>query len=122
MEKKLFTLLLSVIFTSNLLANPTDTRKMIELKVKQEHRSVSVPPAIAFITGSFLEINFNCFYREAIISIYNNYTGEEVYHEKVTDESVVTMSLHELTANNVEYSLYILIGKNTIVNGEFTIE
>lgn len=124
MKKSLFMLLLSTFLVSNLLANPTDSRKMIRLKVKKkvEHRSIEQSPVEAFITGSLLEIKFNCPYKEATISVSNLTTGEEVYVEENINDQIVTVYLYGSNAESQEYMLNVQIDKDTFVSGEFSTE
>ena len=124
MKKKLFILFALVIFSSSLLANPVDSRRRIELKVKHkiERRSILPSAPTVFISGTLLEINLNSSYNRAIIVITNNYTGEEVYHEESIHEASIIIDLYDVILNCTEYSLYILVDENTIINGHFAIE
>ena len=74
MRKTLFMLLLSTFLASSLLANPANSRKMIQLKVKKkvEHRSIERSPVDAFINGPLLEIRFNSPFRSYNLSFKPN--------------------------------------------------
>lgn len=120
MKKGLFMFLLLVLPIS-LLANPTDSRRMIHLKVKQKvvHRSIEVSPADASVTGSLLEISFNIPFNEATISVSENKTGDEVYHEESIRDQIIIVHLDK---NNTEYLLNIQVDKDTFISGEFSTE
>lgn len=122
MKKYLLMFLLLVFPISIIFANPTDSRRMIQLKVKKKvvHRSIEISPADAFVTGALLEISFNTPFKEATISIVNNQTGEQVYCT-TTNEPYIIIDLHE-NKNSAEYSLTILIDKDASVSGEFELE
>nr|WP_302830549.1 DUF3244 domain-containing protein [uncultured Bacteroides sp.] len=124
MKKNLFIFLLSMFIVSGLLANTTDSRKMIRLKVKKkvEHRSARYSPAEAFITNSLLEIRFNYPFKEAVISISNTMTGEIVYSAENINDRVITVYLYENNIERNEYRLNIEIDKNTFISGEFFLE
>lgn len=121
MKKRFFISLLLAIIASNLLANPTDTRRMIDLKVKKkmEHRSIIHPTTEAFITGSLLEIRFNSPFNEAIISVSDNNTGEKVCYKEIKNEEVIIIYLYG-DNNETEYLLDIQIDDNTFINGKFS--
>lgn len=122
MKKYLFMFLLLALPISLIIANPTDSRRMIQLKVKKKvvHRSIEVSPVDAFVTGSLLEISFNCPFKEATITVLNNKTGEQVYYTQTRDNLVI-IDLQEYEGNT-EYSLNLLLDQSTFINGEFEIE
>lgn len=124
MRKKLFILFILAFSANYLLANPTDSRKTIELKVKHkiERRSILASVPTAFITGTLLEINFDSSFRKATIKISNNYTGEEVYHEEAVHDENVIIDMLDFISTNTEYSLYINLDENTTINGFFIFE
>lgn len=123
MKKYLIILLVLVFPISTILAaNPGNSRRMIQLKVKQkvEHRSIGISPVDAFVTGSQLEISVKTSFKEVTISISDNQTGEQVYCT-TTNDSFIIIDLSE-NKTSTEYSLTILIDKDTSVSGTFEIE
>lgn len=125
MRKKRFTLIiLAILAVSSLFANPTDSRRRIELKVKHriERRSAMPSSPVAFISGSLLEIDFNIPYNKATVVISNNGTGEVILQENVMYEENVIIDLCSVLSNDKEYSLFILVDANTTIHGNFSIE
>lgn len=123
MKKTFYLILLATFFASGILANPADSRKMIRLKVKKKmvHRSIQYSPVDAFINGPLLEIRFNSPFNEAIISVSNSVTGEEIYTEENKSNQVSTIYIGDYSENQ-EYLLNIEIDKDTFINGEFSTE
>lgn len=125
MRKKLFIFFVLATFANCFYANPTDSRRTIELKVKHkiERRSILPSPPTAFITGTLLEIHLNNSCKNATILIINKNSGEELFHEEnALNEEIITIDLFDMKSNNDEYSLYIFIDKEMTINGDFIIE